>query len=162
MPATNISRFGLACDRCRSYKLKCPKDKTSTSTDACERCLRAKVRCNFSPRARTGRPSEHILLKAADGEPVKDRKRRRQAQLSNSIDARSCSNGEDTSDEDLNDARQSVTSASIGDEPIVTTDMPDPQSDVVQNFPFLPTSSQLDINVHYFLFLTNIDERFFG
>ncbi|EKG15181.1 hypothetical protein MPH_07628 [Macrophomina phaseolina MS6] len=43
--------FRLACDRCRSHKLKCPQ-QPSTATGACQRCTRAKAQCTFSPRSR--------------------------------------------------------------------------------------------------------------
>ncbi|KAK1782650.1 hypothetical protein QBC45DRAFT_209721 [Copromyces sp. CBS 386.78] len=50
----------LACDRCHSQKLRCPRlDKTTKHADgsskqprACVRCERAKVPCVFSPRQR--------------------------------------------------------------------------------------------------------------
>ena len=47
--------FRLACDRCRAHKLRCPQDQTSAANGACQRCLRAKTHCNFSPRARASK-----------------------------------------------------------------------------------------------------------
>ena len=50
--------FRLACDRCRAHKLRCPQDQTSAASGACQRCLRAKTQCTFSPRARAGKLSK--------------------------------------------------------------------------------------------------------
>lgn len=135
----------LACDRCRSYKLKCHLNKTSTNAGACERCLRAKVQCNFSPRARTGRPLEQKLSRATDEEPVNRRKRRRQLRTRRSSDARSYSSKEGTPNEDLSDARLSVSRGGLSNDSTMITDMPDPQLGDSPSFPFLPASSQLDI-----------------
>ena len=46
-----------ACERCRSYKLRCERQSGIIYTDAeCKRCLRARVRCITHPRLRMGRP----------------------------------------------------------------------------------------------------------
>jgi len=39
-------RRRTACDRCHSQKLKCPK---RSGADICERCLKAKTSCSYSP-----------------------------------------------------------------------------------------------------------------
>ncbi|KAK3334535.1 hypothetical protein B0H65DRAFT_512760 [Neurospora tetraspora] len=60
MPRKTVLQSRLACDRCHSQKLKCPRqDKTTKDPDgtskqpaACVRCERAKVPCVFSPRQR--------------------------------------------------------------------------------------------------------------
>ena len=46
-----------ACERCRSYKLRCERQSAMIDTDAdCRRCLKARVRCITYPRLRMGRP----------------------------------------------------------------------------------------------------------
>ena len=50
--------FRLACDRCRAHKLRCPQDQTSAASGVCQRCLRAKTQCTFSPRARASKLSK--------------------------------------------------------------------------------------------------------
>ncbi|KAH7631470.1 hypothetical protein B0T09DRAFT_356023 [Sordaria sp. MPI-SDFR-AT-0083] len=57
MPRKTVLQSRLACDRCHSQKLRCPRqDKTTKDTDGsskpCVRCERAKVPCVFSPRQR--------------------------------------------------------------------------------------------------------------
>ena len=54
--------FRLACDRCRAHKLRCPQNQTSVASGACQRCLRAKTQCTFSPRARAGKVSKSTIL----------------------------------------------------------------------------------------------------
>lgn len=44
-------RRRLACDRCHSFKLKCPRTSLD-SDDACTRCLKAGVACLYSPSMR--------------------------------------------------------------------------------------------------------------
>lgn len=53
--------FRFACDRCRSHKLKCPQNPSST-IGACQRCTRAKAQCTFSPRARPARSAQNASL----------------------------------------------------------------------------------------------------
>ena len=62
----------LACDRCRTQKLKCAQKEHHTTS--CERCIRAKVKCKFSPRARAARPLKHLKR----GSPEVDRGAREQ------------------------------------------------------------------------------------
>ncbi|KAL2065964.1 hypothetical protein VTL71DRAFT_3634 [Oculimacula yallundae] len=45
----------LACNRCHSHKLRCPKRPNTTSED-CERCIRANAKCDYSVPLRLGRP----------------------------------------------------------------------------------------------------------
>ena len=46
-----------ACERCRSYKLRCERQSAMIDTDAeCRRCLKARVRCITYPRLKMGRP----------------------------------------------------------------------------------------------------------
>ncbi|KAK3495375.1 uncharacterized protein B0T23DRAFT_130697 [Neurospora hispaniola] len=60
MPRKPVLQSRLACDRCHSQKLRCPrqdnykttKDETSKQPAPCVRCERAKVACVFSPRQR--------------------------------------------------------------------------------------------------------------
>lgn len=60
MPTTssNFQSMRASCDRCRFHKLKCTvaSEDPSTGTRHCERCVRAKVDCVFSRRARAKRP----------------------------------------------------------------------------------------------------------
>ena len=58
--------FRLACDRCHAHKLRCPQNQMSASSDTCQRCLRAKTKCTFSPRARAGGVSKSTI--SAPGE----------------------------------------------------------------------------------------------
>lgn len=46
-----------ACDRCRSYKLRCEKDTSPTGyTGDCKRCSKAHAICKVSPSLQMGRP----------------------------------------------------------------------------------------------------------
>jgi hypothetical protein len=44
----------LACNRCHSHKLRCAR--SGSSSDGCERCLRANVKCVYGTPMRLGRP----------------------------------------------------------------------------------------------------------
>ncbi|EOD46652.1 hypothetical protein UCRNP2_6615 [Neofusicoccum parvum UCRNP2] len=61
--------FRLACDRCRSHKLKCPQNPVS-ATGACQRCTRAKAQCTFSPRARAAKSTQDRASTAAPGRAI--------------------------------------------------------------------------------------------
>jgi hypothetical protein len=47
-----ISSRRYACDRCRGHKLRCLRD---IGGDSCQRCLKAKVKCNISVGKRVGK-----------------------------------------------------------------------------------------------------------
>ena len=68
--------FRLACDRCRAHKLRCPQDQTSAASGACQRCLRAKTHCTFSPRARAGKLSKSTASIPEEAEIPSNHKRR--------------------------------------------------------------------------------------
>ena len=97
MANNGYESFRLACDRCHSQKLKCSQNKISTYGGACHRCLRAKVPCTYSPRARSGRPSESKVSATGNVEQESRRKRRRQSPTSI---AEWCSSREESPDED--------------------------------------------------------------
>lgn len=48
----------FACDRCRGQKLRCERKITPNSTNSCNRCVKARVRCITSPPRRMGRPKQ--------------------------------------------------------------------------------------------------------
>ena len=56
-------RTRLACDRCHSQKLRCPKDPASS---ACTRCARAGATCTFSPPGRTSQQSGPPVVAPVD------------------------------------------------------------------------------------------------
>lgn len=147
MPDTQnkYQSFRLACDRCRSHKLRCPQNKPSTNAGACERCLRAKVQCTFSPRARTGRPTERKPAEGTEGEPTKNRKRRKQLPTATGGDTRSCSSREGTPDDDLHDAPSPASRRDHSYESMTTTDMTEAMWGGYSNFQPPPAPSQTDI-----------------
>ncbi|KAK4215794.1 hypothetical protein QBC37DRAFT_311788 [Rhypophila decipiens] len=54
MPRQPNPKNRLACDRCHSHKLRCPRQE---GQGACQRCLRANATCVFSPRQKRASPS---------------------------------------------------------------------------------------------------------
>lgn len=129
----------LACERCRSQKLKCPQNKHATNGGACQRCLRAKIQCTFSPRARTGRPSEQTPSESAENGQSNLRKRKRKGRTArNSV-------SEDNSHEDGQDDSQSFLSGYDRNlESTEITKMPDPQWEQYRNLNSLSAPSQTD------------------
>ena len=74
--ADKSQSFRLACDRCRAHKLRCPQDQTSADSGACQRCLRAKTQCTFSPRARAGKLSKSTASVPEEAEIPSNHKRK--------------------------------------------------------------------------------------
>lgn len=135
--------FRLACDRCRSHKLRCPQNKPLTNPGACERCLRAKVQCTFSPRAPTGRPPENKLLKGAKEQPISRQKRRKPTPKAKFADTKSCFSREDTPDTDLHDPSSSASRHELGVDSMATTDVAKPMWGEHSNFQLPPATSQI-------------------
>jgi hypothetical protein len=50
-------RRRAACDRCHAQKIKCPTRRQGQ--DSCDRCLKAKTPCFFSPFRQKKGPDEH-------------------------------------------------------------------------------------------------------
>ncbi|KAH8784877.1 hypothetical protein F5883DRAFT_533708 [Diaporthe sp. PMI_573] len=59
----------LACERCRSQKLKCEK---SNIQDCCQRCRKADVQCSFGMALPPGRPRANPPRPPPPSEPTKD------------------------------------------------------------------------------------------
>ncbi|EED20589.1 hypothetical protein TSTA_038010 [Talaromyces stipitatus ATCC 10500] len=67
---TSALRRRLACDRCHSFKLKCPRPSLRND-DTCARCLKAGVACSYSPSMRGQvRPKQMPALTTSSIIPV--------------------------------------------------------------------------------------------
>jgi hypothetical protein len=71
-----------ACDRCRGHKLRCNRDPMASSSNPCQRCIKAKAECTISSSFRPGKPSaqkqeqsKRLLVVAGDNAGHSARKR---------------------------------------------------------------------------------------
>ena len=124
--------FRLACDRCRAHKLRCPQDQTSAASGACQRCLRAKTQCTFSPRARAGKLSKSTASVPEEAEIPSDYKRKAQGQVTITSAAESLSS--------LDGQTSSISELGQG----LTTNFLDPEWMHYGNFIPQPVNTKLD------------------
>ena len=124
--------FRLACDRCRAHKLRCPQSQTSVASGACQRCLRAKTQCTFSPRARAGKVTKSTISVPEEAELPTYRKPRPRGQVTtaSAAEAFSC----------LNEHSSSISELSQG----LTTDFFAPEWMSYEGSLIQPVDTKLD------------------
>lgn len=134
--AGKTQSFRLACDRCRSQKLRCTQDKDSTSSATCQRCHRAKVQCIYSQRTRCGNHSKPIVPSDAVKVPTNDRERKRQRPATTNSPIESVSK--------TNEHSLPILSDDFGAQQILRTEYPDNQWMRYENSDLSSLSSRQD------------------
>lgn len=137
--------FRSACERCRSHKLRCSQNKHSINGVACQRCLRAKVQCIFSPRARTGRPSEHTSSELAGNAQTNHRTRNLKGNTSRNNLAEWCFSEDNLHEMGEDDSPSFMSGYDHSIEPTGNTNIPNSQREQSGNLNSIPVSLQTDV-----------------